>query len=87
MRSLSLQTSFVFPRGGMLPDVRVVASRTLQISFVCRLFLKQICILPLPCRAVRACAGSSVFSKQVGHWAVTWATVFSGLRLLLLAPG
>ena len=67
-------------------DVRVVTSGTLQISFVCRFFLKQICILPLPC-AARACAGSSVFSKQVRHWAVTWATVFSGLRLLPFVPG
>jgi len=84
MRSLLLQTSFVVPRGGILPDVRVVTRWTLQISFVCSGFLKQICILPLPC-AARACAGSSVFAKQVGHWAVTWSTVFSGLSLLV--PG
>ena len=67
-------------------DVRVALSATLQISFVCRCFLKKICILPLSC-AARACAGSSVFSKQVGHWAVTWATVFSGSKVLLFIPG
>ena len=81
-----MQKSFVCPRGGMLPDVRVATSLALQISFVCRFFAKQTCIVP-PCCEARACARSSVFSKQVGHWAVTWATVFSGLRLLLFVPG